>query len=520
MDVSTSFFVNRDEELEEIDKILAVLQDRQKLLRTPIIEYTGVQGIGKTTLLQQIEQRCSQHLLCKRKKAAHITEADFDTIDDHIQTKPYTLILDDLDEVPEDHEQFELLETRLSESLRTNMLFVVLASRSAKYFEGTRSISRTLKLYPLKPFQPKFCDEYLNHFPELQKEQMHSIIFKWTRGYPLALEQMTNIIVKRHLDPTKERDQKKILHPLIQEVIVKRLLAKAVGEERVRIQNILALLSLPRSFNLVLAKDLIEEFLPPAYKLENSLAYITIPKDINKITSALFWSSARAAYCIEEPIRNLFNLQYSIDNPQEYKKIHAFLATRNKIFMEQVPETERSRYLGEYLYHLACSGSSSEVKIGVTEGIHGLLSQPEGSSSPTFQQAPQNLLLLLEFYDLFQKDNLLQEALDQNIHYAFSVIYKKFLEIYRQLSEDSQATALKHFFEHITPNTDSNDFVVLFEEGMNTIIQKVSAEDAEDIYSALRQLPELRAALGDRFDEIDGRVAALVTRNVKDAEQR
>ena len=45
-------FVNRETELALIDEAVEALLDKQRLLRTPIIEFYGVKGIGKTTLLE------------------------------------------------------------------------------------------------------------------------------------------------------------------------------------------------------------------------------------------------------------------------------------------------------------------------------------------------------------------------------------------------------------------------------------------------------------------------------------
>lgn len=67
-------FVNREKELRQIGEAIEILQDEQRLLRTPIIEFSGVQGIGKTTLLQQIKLICDKKsLLCIMNNADRIT---------------------------------------------------------------------------------------------------------------------------------------------------------------------------------------------------------------------------------------------------------------------------------------------------------------------------------------------------------------------------------------------------------------------------------------------------------------
>jgi len=51
-------FVNRSNKLRLINDSFDALLDRKRLLRTPIIEIQGVGGIGKTSLLRQVERRC------------------------------------------------------------------------------------------------------------------------------------------------------------------------------------------------------------------------------------------------------------------------------------------------------------------------------------------------------------------------------------------------------------------------------------------------------------------------------
>src|SRR5437763_12034196 len=110
--MNTLFFVNREEELKQVEESVKTLQDEQRLLRTPIIEFSGVQGIGKTTLLEQIQ------LLCEReeipyitRKAEDVTDHDFIQVESLLKTSPVTMILDSLDSASS--EQIQLIETRL-----------------------------------------------------------------------------------------------------------------------------------------------------------------------------------------------------------------------------------------------------------------------------------------------------------------------------------------------------------------------------------------------------------------------
>src|SRR5437899_12239239 len=98
MGIETSLFVNREKELRQINEAVETLQDEQRLLRTPIIEFSGVQGIGKTTLLQQVKAICDRKkLLCIMKNAEQITSHDFNHVGSLVRKEPVAVILNSLD---------------------------------------------------------------------------------------------------------------------------------------------------------------------------------------------------------------------------------------------------------------------------------------------------------------------------------------------------------------------------------------------------------------------------------------
>src|SRR5437667_2166492 len=51
-------FINREAALKSINDVFATFSDKKRLLRTPIIDFYGVGGIGKTVLLHEVRQRC------------------------------------------------------------------------------------------------------------------------------------------------------------------------------------------------------------------------------------------------------------------------------------------------------------------------------------------------------------------------------------------------------------------------------------------------------------------------------
>ncbi len=501
----SSDFVNREKELQQVEDAVDVLQDKQRLLRTPIIEYHGVQGIGKSILLREIKALCdNRHLFNIAEKAEHFT---VDALEDAKpllrEREPVVVILDALDDASA--EQLQKIETTLEELFTDNdKLFIILASRNRQSFDNSRSISRKLTIHHLQPLEQKYCSQYLDARAQALSSQERDLIFEWTRGYPLAMKVMTDAIVQQHLNPLQ--DEGRIIRILIEEVIEKNLLANvASSAEKERLQTLLALLSIPRRFNLILIQNLIKEF-ASQYQLVNNLAYITLPPSINEATSALEWSAERAGYCIDASVRNLFIRQYRIEQPQRYTEIHKFLALKNKEFAEQVTGSDRIRYLREFFYHLACS-EENRVQEKLAQHLEQLV-QPEAQSESI---SLQSLDEFLQFYEEFQPDGELREALQaDNTRFALSVMRKSFLKIYRQLPEGTRGPSLRKFFSHTAQKATTEDFALIFEDGMRQIIRQESLEYAGKLFQELMQDKEVKDLLGENFDQVQKGISKLL----------
>ena len=507
MSASSLVFVNREKELEQIEESIETLQDEQRLLRRPIFEFSGLQGIGKTTLLQHIKSLCDRRgLPCIVKNAEHITVHDFNQVELLLETQPTAMIMDSLDAV--NSEQLQIIETKLSDLLENTRLFVILASRDVKKFERSRSIARKLTVIPLEPLNRKSCFSYFDQVAQTIPPNIRDIIIDWTDGYPVAMEVMTRTILNEHLDPTKDQDSRRLVSILMKEVIEEKLLAHAPSPgEKVRLQTLLALLSVPRRFNLVLAQDLIEKF-AEEYKLVNSLAYLALPKAINEVTSVLSWNLEWAGYRIDTSVRHLFLLQYGIEYSQKLIEIHRFLAQKNEQFANEqftreISGSDRIRYLREFLYHFACSESEAKVRERLAQQIEQLAH---------VQAQEERILLqtydgLVQFYEEVQQDQELKEALGtQNTSFALTLMYKNFLTIYRQFPENERGSWLINFFSLVTQRPQSREFNLIFEEGIRQIIKQVSRKDAIELYQELSKGEELKDLLGEKFDGVSKRI--------------
>ena len=411
-------FVNRDEELARIDEAMATLMENKRLLQTPILEFYGVNGIGKSTLLREVVKMCSnKSLYYLWNDLSHNLDFLSSTKDLSQKEGPIVVIFNSLDAASPD--LLREFESVLDELIERSNLFFVLASRDMKKFENKRSIARKLTPHLLKPLSFERCKDYLNNFSDSITPEIRDMIFEWTRGYPLAMNVMADAIVDKHLNPRREADQKVLISILTEKVINQTLLASVLPNEHKQYQKLLSLLSIPRRFNLIILQDIIERFAPQLidkYKLESGLTYIMLPRQVNQATGLLSWDMGRAGYSIDAPIRNLFLLKLRIEEPDEYVKIYKFLAEENERFVPEVSGTDRIRYMREFFYHLAMGGKVANLQAILTQHIERLFEGEQRQSHENWTQ----------FYEEFSQDEELKEVLRKvNTDFVLTLIRSK-----------------------------------------------------------------------------------------------
>ena len=415
-------FVNRATELELIDDSFSTLLDRKRLLRTPLIEVSGVGGIGKTSLLKQVEQRChtidiqyiwvdvsqnpsnieraiiSQAKKYTQEEAALLERSPVQATKLLLQQGPVVMLFDSVEKANAD--QLNMIETLLRDLIDDEQLFVVLASKKILAFQHERSVARKLTSLALKPLDREHCEFYLEQQEHLIEPEVRNIIFDWTRGYPLAMHVMVEA-VHSGLDPRNEEGQKALLSLLTEQVINQEVLANVKPTERARYFSALQLLSVPRRFNLVLMQDLIENF-APELKKASSLAYFGLPKEINEATDVLNWSMLHAGFSVDGPIRHIFLLLLKMEQPSRYFAIHDFLIQANLRLAMEVPSgSDRARYLRESLYHIASNTSSALLAELLDQALQITLQEPPDT--------------FLQFYEEFLQDEELKEALGTHL---------------------------------------------------------------------------------------------------------
>ena len=162
-------FVNREAELQLIERQFDMLTEKKNPIGTQIVEFYGVGGIGKTTILRRIEQNCQERQLpaiwidasqnmsdfsreivdqVQRHNVPFRTEGN-DWLDQSIAaTKallakgPVIFLIDSLD--PADKEQLSQIEHILMDLNTYDRLVTILASKRMEPFENSMPIARRL----------------------------------------------------------------------------------------------------------------------------------------------------------------------------------------------------------------------------------------------------------------------------------------------------------------------------------------------------------------------------------------
>lgn len=508
--------INRTYELGIIDEAFDALLDQTSLLRTPIIDVHGIEGIGKTTILQHVTHKCKEHHLpyIRVDASGSIPTIAYEIIE---QIKTYylpqiapfneedplnqvvsairqlleqhaaVLVLDSLD--TENDELLRWLEIMLRDLLENNRLFVVIASRKSLQFENERSVARKLTPLQLNPFDRTSSGQYLDTIQI--KPEMHNYIFEWTRGYPLAMDAMARAMDKEHLDPRKETDRRKLIKAITERVVDQGILAGIDSSEHKWYQTMLRLLSVPRRFNLVMMQMLIKQY-APQFAPQNSLAYMGLFKRINRTTNVLNWNMPRAGFAVDTPVRCIFLLQLQIEHPELYLALHRTLAQINQQFAEAVTGTDRVRYLQEFLYHNA--------HIIAGEALRQLLKQ---TVQRIINESPE---AFSQFSEEFSQDEELKEALGEQTATVTMLIHAHQLAMIRQLVKESsgrdRVRNLHEYLNVVSQDPIAGSIPLVFQQAIQEIKTAESREVIRQLHHELEQDYRLKEILGEHVESI------------------
>jgi hypothetical protein len=466
--VSMEPFINRETELRLIDSALDDLLDRERLLRTPIIDFYGIKGIGKTRLLNATIQKCdAKQIPCITIAIDQDPPIEQSIADAKTRLKQGSLVMlfDSVDATNE--RQIVQLEKMLNELVIHNNLFIILTSNGSVSFKQGKSIERKLTTFLLEPFDYANSNLYLDSLDYTLKPDIRDLIFEWTHGYPLAMEVIVEAITEKMIDPTNDQGKKELITFVVEQVINKGILAKVKPDELAWFQTTLNLLAVPRRFNLVIMQKLIEYF-EPELKLASSLSYIVLPKRIFQATGMLDWNIAKAGFALDDSIRHILLLQLKMLHPHRYHEINSFLAEVNWSNTIETSGSDRVRYQLEYLYHSANSVEEKQLAPLLETTIQQIILDAKN--------APDQLI---QFREEFILDNELKEALGTYaIHVLDQVEVNLAQEMYTAATlekvDEKRIRYLHNFFTYAIRDSTLIDLPEDLQENMRQLLSQES----------------------------------------------
>lgn len=516
--------VNREQERLMIEEALNDLKGRERLVQTPLLNFYGIPGIGKSSILLEALLLCQQQ---QTRCVAAIAEPDqtyfFQQYDKTVQDTqniltikatlqdalaeaenvigetekaksrvPLAIIIDNIDNKQE--EQMDVLKLFLQENIVYTHIFIVLASRRRIVFEDQKKVMRKLTGHQIPSLTPEDAQQFLNAQPGSYSEEQQAFIYKWTRGHPLAMLEMAQAF-REGFDLDHQQDYEKLMHRVVDRVITQGLLAGVEAGELNRFQALLRLLAFPRRFNLLIMRQLVEQF-EPDYTPPNSLAYIPIPEEIEEATGVLNWSVVKAGFSIEEPIRTILLLQYRIGNNALFQEIHLFLAKLNWEYALEVEDDDRIRYLLEFLYHHSACIDSAPGEKTLQEAVTQIIADARLSSEQLrdfrkeflkdsslleelgpYRTTAQNILHAY-LADRFYAAGMESEDIERRINILYdSFVYRALLperdsmrqrsiELFQQLLEDEHPRWVSSLFNNLS---EDKDFLAMMGEEYNTL---------------------------------------------------
>jgi hypothetical protein len=514
-------FVNRQSETRLIKDAFDALQnyERNSFLRTPILSFFGVEGIGKTAILEYIEEQCKQQQIryihidtsqnaddFSRQVVQQVTSRYHikpDEGEDLLQQSLYAtkalleqgtavMILDRVDATNE--ALLERIAFTLRDVIHDNKLFVVLASKRGLLLDSERSVSRKLTSLRLKPLDRASCEDYLNLVIPSLDPTTRKYILEWTRGYPLAMEVMTRAVTEHKFNPARPEDQQTIVNLIVKQVIDEKVFARLEPPDQKKYKEALSILSVPRHFNLLIMQELVDHFAPDL-KRGSNLAYMRLPGNIKNDTDVLSWNTFKGGFSVDAPIRNIFLLKIRLEQNQLFLDLHRFLANLNKTIADDVTDYDRIRYLCEYLYH------SAYVE-GQQEFIQTLEQTFQKMSNISFESL-ESFEAFAECLEELAQDDEFKETLGEQIATVQSLMYQYLAEINRREARKNSGEAhfyhLRNVLITMARNPAVTDLRAAWIPAIRAILTEEPSGQSPQFVTELLDSERLREALGQDF---------------------
>ncbi len=405
--------VNREDELSAIQETLYRLTTPGRVLSKSVLEFNGIGGIGKTTLLNKFWRET------KTKKNLHGAFIDFKRFFEGQQVNLNALIVDIVRQIGIKNEASALLEALASDTaaqkdLTSNLieyfqailhaspqeaslalifdsvdeadldtktwlirlvdstvdagkiLFAV-ASKMSMGFVKLPNLERKVYSFRLKEFDQEFTLRQIQTFSHFEKtenlDKWAHAVYRLTQGHPLANEIVVAEAHKRQYHPHTIASNQYELIKILDEQVVNQKVFQGYDEKAIGMfRQMLTHLSIPRMFNLVSMGKLIGEF-AKEYALKSSWHYSNYVSDLQNENSFIRYSREKSGYVVDPILRSVFSLTLKNENPDKFSGMHKFLADLYAAWIEDAQGTDKTKFFIEKIYHQLSLGAPANTMI-------------------------------------------------------------------------------------------------------------------------------------------------------------
>lgn len=457
-------FINRLKEINLIRDKLNILK-KKKYLFSFIVTILGIPGIGKTTLLKQAKQEAetldietiwidcengaakgnSIYILQKiadaffrsatswqkalkfyresqegsrhRANLEPIVWAFVDNFKICLEETPVVLLIDNsyrLDEAGQ-----KVLEEVLKHLYPSNQLLIILAGRADIRWRSSELRRRTQAI-TLDSFPKK---EFINLLPNPDYASLTDQVYAVTRGYPLASVKAYEWVLD-HLQPSADdlsdhfkAREAELIFDLFHQIFEMYILGGIDNPEtRYTLSRLLSYISPLRRFDDNLLAALLREIDPQNFEHTNTLDARSYTRLMAARTYMVKWDSAKQAYALDDPIRQLLSLEMKFRDTDRLMQIHQFTLNWYQDAIDKVTAKDSSApqsviYLLEFIFHL----------------VH--LRQLQGQLSQIEAEIKQKLIKLFSEYYMRERIHFQEEFnRDQNLPELLGEIYNRLTE--------------------------------------------------------------------------------------------
>jgi len=418
----TKHFIDRDAELKIIREKIEAIKNGKRLFDFILI-ISGILGIGKTTLLDKIEQEAKSQNIDIEKVSCNDIEKFISNLQSKLEKAPLVLMIDDSHNI--DEETQEKLENILTRVHPQNRLFVVLAGRTDLRWKNFELRRRT-QVRALNRLNEADAELLLT---KLGRPELGKPIYQVASGYPLATMKAYRW-ASDNLKPAetiKERETD-LIFELVRNILSEYILNHIPEQERDELVFLLKKVSVLRRFDDNILCDLLKELDKSRYSSINMIDARGFIRKMATSTHLIKWDSSKMAYALDISMRRLLCLEIKFHDIESMQAIHEFMTKWYDYVIDKAIEPYKNDpqksyppqtvlYLIEYLFHFVqlcqlTDKTAQHIETDIEQKITPLFER----YNPTEKN---------HFYEEFKKDNDLAELLGDNYNQLTEFVKKQ-----------------------------------------------------------------------------------------------